>query len=455
MTTGTVTQRTFPAAVLVLLAGEFLAIFDVSVVNVILPTLRSTFHVSGQTVYLVVAGYGLSYGSLLVLGGRLGDSFGFRRVFLVGAGIFGAASLLCGLAPDFDLLIAARIAQGVGAALLFPQVLAGIRHMVPPRSQGRAMGSFGAILGLGSTLGQIGGGVLTQVNVASAGWRTAFLVNVPVCLLVVLLGRRVLPVTAAARHQLDLLGAVLLAATLTGLVLWVSHGGLSGVIVIAAAGLLVWWELRVRRFGRTPLLDFGLLRQPSFATGLVLCLTFFGTQVPFYVVLSQTAQHRPGSGPLAAAELYAGLGVAFLVASVLAGRLDARWGAQGVLAGGLAMALSYLGLRLLSLSDLTPGVSVADGLLVVNGLGAGLVAPTLIRYVLSEIAPESAGLASGLLSTAQQTANSVGVVVSGAIDALGATVLAGFRLALLYFCALICLCAALAVLSLWLRRKPG
>ncbi|HEX3783570.1 MAG TPA: MFS transporter [Pseudonocardiaceae bacterium] len=448
-------------AVVVLLAGEFLAIFDISVVNVVLPVLQTNLHASSSQAYLVVACYGLTYASLLVMGGRLGDGHGFRRVFLVGVTVFGLASVACGLAPTMGVLIVARAVQGIGSALLFPQVLAGIRRIVPPALRGRAVGAFGAVLGLGSTVGQLGGGLLTQLNLAGVGWRSAFLVNVPVCLVVMLVARRVLPAQRAAGSKLDLPGAVLLAATLTALVLpWsLDTGGLGKldstlavVAVVALGAAFLWWERRVARSRGAPLLDFGLVRQPAFGIGLVLCLMFFGTQVPFYVILSQTAQRAAGLGPLASAELYAGLGIAFLLTSMLAGRVGTRSATVFTILGPLLMAASYLGLRAVSVTELRPGSALVTLLLVVNGLGAGLVAPTLIRYVLSDVRPELSGLASGLLATAQQIANSVGVVVAGAVFQFGqhgTDILAGFRITMWYFVALavasIVLSAAVAV----------
>jgi MFS family permease len=429
-------------AVVVLLAGEFLAIFDISVVNVVLPSLQRDLAADEPSACLVVAGYGLAYGSLLVVGGRMGDRFGFARVFVAGVLVFGVASLVCGVAGGLPVLVAARVAQGVGAALLFPQVLGGIQRIVPAASRGPVVGAFGAVLGLGSTLGQLGGGLLTEWNVASVGWRGVFLVNVPVCLVVGLVGWRVLPRIAGVRREFDLVGAVLLAGMLTGLVClqWTVWGVAFAVV---AGAVLVWWERRTR----TPLVDLTLLRTPSFAVGLVMCLLFFGTQVPFYVALSQTAQRAVDLGPMASAELYAGLGVAFLGTSMIAGRAEAR--ARFVVAGLSLMAVSYVGLMYVPLSELRPGFTVATGLLVLNGLGAGLVAPTLIRYVLDGVTASAAGLASGMLATAQQTANSVGVVVSGIVLA------SGFTAALGYFLGLAVAGIGLSYMSVLFRRRTG
>ncbi|MDT3399800.1 MFS transporter [Streptomyces sp. B1866] len=442
-------------AVCVLLVGEFLAIFDISVVNVLLPVVRQELDTGDAQAYLVVAGYGLSYASLLVTGGRLGDRYGIRPVFLAGVGLFGAASVGCGLAPSIEVLVAARAVQGIGSALLFPQVLAGIQLILPPARRGAAVGAFGAVLGAGSTLGQLGGGVLTELDIAAGGWRSAFLVNVPVCAAVLVAGRRLLPAgrARAGRGRLDLPGAALLAVTVAAAVLpWSLPGSgprraVPALLVVAAAGTgFVLWERRLTRAGGAPLLHTALFRRWTFGAGLVLCLVFFGTQVPFYVVLSQTAQDGAGLAPLESAGLYAGLGAAFLVASVAGGRVRARHAVWLTTCGPVLMAVSYAGLGSLSLGQFRPAGALVTVFLVVNGLGAGMVAPVLIRFVLSGVDASLSGVASGLLATAQQVANSVGVMAAGAVFGAGRDggVLAGFHGALLYFAGLAVVTVVLA-----------
>ncbi|KAB7845595.1 MFS transporter [Streptomyces mobaraensis] len=446
-------------AVCVLLVGEFLAIFDVSVVNVLLPVVQRDLGAGDAQTYLVVACYGMAYASLLVTGGRLGDRYGIRPLFLVGTGLFGLASVGCGLAPSIEVLVAARAAQGVGAALLFPQVLAGIQTVLPPARRGAAVGAFGAVLGAGSTLGQLGGGVLTRLDLAGSGWRSAFLVNVPVCAAVLVAGRALLPGhrPRAGTGRPDLPGAALLAVTVAAAVLpWSLPGSGPGrsvpaLLVVAVAGTaFVRWERRLTRAGGAPLLHTALFRRWTFGVGLVLCLVFFGTQVPFYVVLSQTAQDGAGLSPLASAGLYAGLGTAFLAASVAAGRADPRRAVLLTTCGPALMAAGYLGLSTLRADQLHPADVPATVFLVLNGLGAGVVAPTLIRFVLTGVDAPLSGVASGLLATAQQIANSVGVMIAGALfrasrGSGGSGVLSGFHGALWYFTALAAVTVALAV----------
>ncbi|MGK5639398.1 MFS transporter [Streptomyces sp. URMC 126] len=443
-------------AVCVLLVGEFLAIFDVSVVNVLLPVVQRELDAGDAQTYLVVACYGMAYAGLLVTGGRLGDRYGIRPVFLTGTAVFGLASVGCGLAPSIEVLVAARTVQGIGAALLFPQVLAGIQTVLPPARRGAAVGAFGAVLGAGSTLGQLGGGVLTRLDLAGSGWRSAFLVNIPVCAAVLAAGRALprggRPRAGAGRP--DLPGAALLAVTVAAAVLpWSLPGNGPGRVALALAVMVaagtgfVRWERRLTRAGGAPLLHPALFRRWTFGVGLVLCLAFFGTQVPFYVVLSQTAQEGAGLSPLGSAGLYAGLGTAFLVASVAAGRADPRRAVPLTTCGPALMAVGYLGLATLPAGRLHPADVPATVFLVLNGLGAGAVAPTLIRFVLAGVDTRLSGVASGLLATAQQIANSVGVMVAGAIfhATRGPDVLSGFHGALLYFTALAAVTVGLAV----------
>ncbi|MFE6779077.1 MFS transporter [Streptomyces sp. NPDC057702] len=442
--------------VTVLLAGEFLAIFDISVVNVLLPTIQHDLDAGDAESYLVVACYAMTYASLLVTGGRLGERHGIRVVFLTGVALFGLASAACALAPTLPVLAGARAAQGVGAALLFPQVLAGIQQVLPAQRRGPALGAFGAVLGAGSTLGQLGGGVLAELDIAATGWRSAFWVNVPLCLAIVAAGATLLPGERTSTRRLDLPGALLLAVTMAAVTLpWSMPGttnnprhAVPALAILAGAGTaFVWWERRLTHRGGSPLLHTDLFRHWTFGAGLALCLLFFCTQVPFYVVLARTAQDGAGLSPLSSAMLYAGLGVAFLAASVLAGRLDARHMVWLTTCGPVLTALSYLGLSRLTAHQLHPAEPSVTLLLILNGLGAGLVAPTLIRFVLTGVPTPLAGVASGLLATAQQTANSIGVVTAGAVfhaGGHGPRTLTGFHATLLYFTALAAATAALA-----------
>ena len=184
-----------PFGVLVLLAGAFLPIADFFIVNVALPTIDRTLHASGPTLEPIVAGYGVAYASVLVLGGRLGDRYGRHRLFLWGLVAFILASLACGLSPTIGVLIGARIAQGAAAAMLVPQVLATAHATLEGERKARALALYGATSGIAAVIGQLAGGILVNADIAGTAWRPIFLINIPLGLVVLALARHVVPAT--------------------------------------------------------------------------------------------------------------------------------------------------------------------------------------------------------------------------------------------------------------------
>ncbi|HEU5267431.1 MAG TPA: MFS transporter, partial [Jatrophihabitans sp.] len=212
------------APLLVVLAGTFVTFLDFFIVNVALPAIRSDLHAGASAVSLVVAGYGLTFAAGMITGGRLGDLYGRRRMFALGLALFTLTSLLCGLAPTAGILVAARMLQGAAGALLTPQVLAILGSTYVGARRAKAFAAFGFAMGIAGVLGQLIGGALIQADVAGLGWRTIFLINVPVGLLAVPLVRRVVPESRGPRARLDLVGAVLGTATIAALVLPLVEG---------------------------------------------------------------------------------------------------------------------------------------------------------------------------------------------------------------------------------------
>ena len=209
----------------VLLVGQFMAAVDTSVVNVAAPAIRHDLGISGALLQLVIAGYVLAYAVLLVTGARLGDDYGYRRVFALGVAIFTAASLACGLDPGTAVLIVARVVQGVGAALVVPQVLSLVQRHFEGAERARAVGYYSMILGLAVITGQLLGGVIVTVDILGLSWRPAFLINVPVGLLVLLSARTVLPPTrGAAKRKLDVAGVVVLSLAMVLVVVPLTFG---------------------------------------------------------------------------------------------------------------------------------------------------------------------------------------------------------------------------------------
>ena len=410
----------------VILVGVLLPMIDFFIVNVALPTIDTDLRASQPLLELVVSGYATAYALFLVLGGRLGDSLGRKRLFLAGMAAFTATSLACGLAPTATFLVLGRVAQGASAALMVPQVLATIQAATTGQQRTRALGRYGAAGGLAAVLGQVLGGLLVSANIDGLGWRPIFLVNVPIGLAGLVLAKRYVPDTRhGAPAPIDGPGTVLLGAALLAVLLPLTEGRSLGwpawtiallVFAPVAGAAFAVFERKAERSGRSPLVPPSLLRHPSMRRGLVLALPFFGGFGAFmfcYALLVQEGLH--------ASALKAGLGLVpmaatFLIASLSTSRLLARFGAKVLTAGGLLQAVGlvilgitvYLGWPHLSVLDLAPGLAVA-------GLGQGLVMSPLFGIVLSEVPAAIAGAGSGVLTTTQQSALALGVATLGSL----------------------------------------
>jgi MFS family permease len=419
----------------VLMCGTFMIILDFFIVNVALPSMRADLHASTSAIEWVVAGYGLTCAVLLIAAGRLGDLFGRRAAFAAGLAVFTAASAACGFAPSAGFLVTARVVQGVGAALVNPNVLSIIGVAFPGPARVRAITIYGLVLGLAAAGGQLIGGVLIQVNILGLGWRSVFLVNVPVGLAaLVLTGRRV-PESRAARPagpaarswagQLDVAGMIWITLGLTALVLplvegvalhwpewtWASLAAAPVLLTVFAAH-----EVRQARRGRAPLLNLALLRQRSLAAGLATQLVFWCGQASLFLVLALYLQAGRGLDPLQAGLMFSIMTSAYLPASLRAPALTARYGRSLAAAGALMLAAGH-GVLLATIAELGVGGRVlwlAPGLLLIGG-GMGLCLTSLNTSVLAHATPQSAGAVSGAMTTTQQVGNALGVAVTGVI----------------------------------------
>jgi len=410
----------------VILSAMFMAVFDFFAVNVAAPSLAADLGAGHAALELIVAGYAFTYASGMVTGGRLGDLFGYRRLFLAGMASFTVASLLCGIAQTPGQLVAARLLQGLTGAVMVPQVLALITATFPADERTRAMSWFGVAGGVASVAGQVLGGLLLDADIFGLGWRVIFLINVPLGVLALAVAPRLLPAArAVARPRLDPLGAIgisgALAFALVPLTLgreagwpawtWIS---LAAAAPVMAATLL--WERRLSRRGGEPLLDLGLFRNRAFAAGLPINVAFMTFFASFMFTLTLLLQGGLGLGAFAAGLTFAPLGVLFCVASVLGRTLIARYGLHVITAGG---AVSGAGLLILIAELQALGGDVtAQWLLVPTalvGLGNGLIYPALVGAVLRGVEPAEAGAASGVLTTTQQFSGASGVAVLGAL----------------------------------------
>lgn len=408
------------------LLGAALPLIDFFIVNVALPTIGRDLAASEAVLELVVAGYGLAYAVLLVLGGRLGDLFGRRRLFLGGMAAFGLTSLACGLAPSAWTLVAARVLQGAASAAMLPQVLATIQAATSGRRRARAMGLYGATAGLSMVAGQILGGVLVAADIAGTGWRSVFLVNVPVVLVGLFLAARAVPETRSQRPEpVDGPGTVLLALSLLTLLAPLTEGRAAGWPLwtwlslavfpfVAAAFYAV--ERRADRAGRTPLVPPSLFELISLRRGLVMIVPFSIGFSGFMFVIAVALQQGAGLGPVAAGVALVPMAVVFFFVSLAGPRLVARYGTRVVTAGAAAQGV---GVALMALAawrswpdfgfvELLPGAAIA-------GAGQALQLPVVFRIVLSEVPTARAGVGSGVMITTQQSSLALGVATLGTL----------------------------------------
>ncbi|MCA6960514.1 MFS transporter [Pectobacterium odoriferum] len=409
----------------VLLMAGFVTIFDLFVVNVAIPSMQADLGASFAQIGFIVAGYELAFGVLLITGGRLGDVFGRRRLFVVGMAGFTFASALCGLAPSAGFLIGARILQGLAAALLFPQVYASIRVNFDGEDSRRAFGLLGMTLGLAAIAGQVLGGWLVHANLFGLGWRSIFLINVPVGLLAIASARFIPESSTPQRPSLDWAGVALVSVGLTLLLVPLIEGPGQGwpawsLWMLGTATLLLMGfhrqQERRQLAGNLPLVDMRLLAQRRFLLGVLLVLLVYSTSSSFFLCFALLVQTGLGLDPFLAGSIFAPCSVGFVLASLAAPRLVARWGTSAIVAGALVYAVS-IGLLIMQV-QIAGGDLVAVRLipvLVVVGAGQGFIMTPLLNLVLGFVDEVQAGMASGVISTVQQVGAALGVAVVGVL----------------------------------------
>lgn len=414
---GTAGARQWTALGSVLLA-TFMGLLDASIVTVAVPSIQHGLGASFGEVQFVAAGYTLAYAVGLVTGGRLGDLYGRRRSFLTGVVLFLVTSVLCAAAPSAPLLIGARVLQGLAAAVMLPQVLSIVQASFTGPARASALGLYGATIGLASISGQIVGGALLAWNPLGLGWRSAFLVNVPIGLVALAVAGATVAEGRGARSRLDLGGAGLLGAALVGLLLPAALGWPVWSLPFPPAGLALLAAFGAfERRQANPLVPMRLLAQRRMVRGLLTVLAFYAGNAGLFLLLAYHLQAGLGQSPLHSGLIFAPLGVGFAVAS-LAGR------SRAALVPGAALMGASLTAVLLIVATV-PGHAQIGWLLpalAVSGIGEGLVAAPLIGRVLAGVDPADGGAASGVLLTATQVANASGVALIGGLfaGALGA-----------------------------------
>ncbi|MFD3511876.1 MFS transporter [Streptomyces sp. NPDC058657] len=408
-------------ALAIVMTAAFMDLVDVTIVNIAIPSIQGSLGATFSAIQWITAGYALAFAAGLITGGRLGDIYGRKRLFLIGMGGFTVASALCGFAANPDVLVASRILQGATAALMVPQVLSIVHATFPAHERGKVFGLFGAIVGLGAVTGPLLGALLTEWNLFGLEWRPIFLINLPVGIAGLLLGRKYITESKAPRAlRLDLPGVVLVTLALLALIYpltrgreldWPAWGYVSmGCSLLVLAVFVAYEKYKTRRDG-SPLVELSLFRVKSFAAGIAVQLTFGVFTGIFFMVWTLYMQIGLGWSALRAGVT----GIPFSIAvSVAAGisvqKLVPRFGRKVLQTGALTMAAGLLlyiweakhfGAEITSWQMALP--------LIVMGLGMGLIVAPLTDAVLSEVPKEHAGSASGLINTTGQTGNAFGI----------------------------------------------
>jgi EmrB/QacA subfamily drug resistance transporter len=407
----------------VVLAAMIMNILDSTIINVAAPSIQRDLGLSSAGLEWIAAAYTLAIAVGLMAGGRLGDMFGRKRMLMIGLAGFVLASAACALAPSGGALIAARVLQGLSAALLTPQAFGLIRDIFPPAQMSKAFAALGPVIGLSTVAGPLVAGVLLRANLFGTDWRALFLINLPLGAFALAVGARTLPARAGERRRvrLDGTGTALLAVASFLLVFPLVDGrtlgwpawlfGMLAASVPVLAAFAAQQRHRVRA-GRIPLVEFSVLAKRSYVSGVVFVLVFFASIVGFSLTTGLFLQIGLGYTPIHASFLLAAVAVGAFIgsgvgawAATAVGRPILHIGLVIMAAGTLVLDLSLHAVRgPVSALDLVPG-------LVVFGIGMGMIFVPLFSIIMGEIDDHEVGSASGLLESSQQLGASLGVAI--------------------------------------------
>lgn len=418
-------ERRWFALFILLLAG-FMNLIDVTIVNVALPRMQAGLGATSSQIEWVVAAYVLAFALGLLPFGRLGDTVGRKRMFLIGVAAFTLMSGLCGIAPDMNALIAARALQGLAGAMMMPQVLAIVQVIFPPRERGLAFSFFGLSAGLASVAGPLAGGLLINSDIAGLDWRPVFLVNLPVGLFTVIAAWLVVPKMAGhpdMKH--DPLGVLLAGAAVFLLVFPLIEGRgygwpvwafamLAGAVV---AGVLFFLhEKRRARANRTQLLPVSLMTNPGYVLGSLTATIFFSGIAGFFIVLAVFLQTGFGFTPLESGLTTLPFPIGVLLASFVSGKLRGRLERSRIAGGAAALVIGMLLLMrvVAGIGDTVDHWALAVPL-ALAGFGMGVAISSLFQTVLAHVPHADAGSGSGALQSFQQVGSALGIAICGEI----------------------------------------
>lgn len=455
------------AGLILLLTGQMLPLIDTSITNVALDSITHSLHATATELELIVALYGVAFAVCLALGSKLGDNLGRRRLFMWGVAAFGVASLLCGMAGSVEQLLGARVLQGAGAALIVPQILATLHVTLKGTAHAKAISLFGGIGGIAFIVGQMGGGWLVSADIAGLGWRNAFFINVPICLLVLALSRRYVPETRRETpSRIDWHGTGLLAVILCCLLFPMALGPelhwplVLQLALIAVVPLMLWMRasaLRKQQRGEHPLLPPRLLKLTSIRFGMVIALLFFSAWSGFMFCMALTMQAGLGMAPWQSGNSFIALGVAYFVSAWYAPKLIARYSMGRILMTGLTVQIAGLLLLIATFwrfGQANTALTLAPATILI-GYGQALIVNSFYRIGMRDISSCDAGAGSAILSTLQQATLGLGPAILGTLFLTFARHNGGhYPQAMIGFLSIeVVMMLALGGIALWLRHR--
>jgi len=424
-----ITRRKAWLALVVLLAGMFIALLDATIVNVALTSIRTSLHASESTLSWIVSGYALSFGIALIPAGRIGDQRGHKWVFIFGVALFTVASVMCGFAADDAQIIIWRVVQGLAGGIFVPAVGSFLQLLFTGRERGKAFAILGSVIGFSSAIGLITGGLLIQAFGEADGWRWIFFVNLPIGIATLIAAIFILPgheKHLAPHTGLDWFGVVLLGGGITAVLVPLIEGqqedwplwtwlSLAGGIVLLV--LFALWEIFMDRRKKTPLVPPRLYKHASFVFGTILALIYFAGFVSIFFTLSILWQAGLGHTPLDAGFVSLPFALGTIVGSSQSSRLAGRIGRNVLLIGSAAMSIGLIVVWLIFTnvagSELTIWMLVAP--LALAGIGNGLFLAPNIQFIIASVDRQDAGSASGVVNTMQRVGTAIGVAVIGSI----------------------------------------
>ena len=420
-------------ALIVLLAGMFMALLDTTIVNVALPSIRTSLDASEATLSWIISGYALAFGLALIPAGRIGDRIGHKWVFFTGLALFTVASLACGLAQNDLQLIVARVVQGLAGGMFVPAVTAVIQLMFPPAARGKAFAIMGSVIGVSTALGPIVGGLIIEAFGTTNGWRLVFWVNLPIGILALVATVFLLPGGAAlprkdqlSRAGIDWLGLVLISAGLVALLVPLIEGEDQGwplwtFLTLAAGALLVVafgaWEVRVAKRDGSPLVPPHLFSHPAFTGGVILALVYFAAFTSIFFTISILWQAGLGHSALESGLVSMPFAIGKILGASQSDRLAKRLGRTVLVVGVAFVTIGLIWIWLVMLLT-TPGDLTNWHLLpplFIAGLGSGFFIAPNVSFLVATVARSEAGGASGGVGVMQRVGSAVGIAVIGSV----------------------------------------